>query len=222
MNIPIVTLDKIFINPDEENICFLDCTRVNGTNEIVSRKSESLDSQIDRLSRTINSKKILLADDVIFSGTVIKTIINKFKEKDIEVIRVISSISSDEGYNYFRNNLKYGIITNYIMYDVIDQVCERDFYFGIAGSGIMIKTNNGLLKAPYFMPYGNPNERSSIPLDKELDFSKECIKRSIYLWNEIDKLRNKKTLIKELPENILNTNKNEEIVKTLKKELKRI
>lgn len=222
MNIPIVTLDKIFINPDEENIYFLDCTRVNGTNEIVSRKSESLDSQIDRLSKTINSKTIILADDVIFSGTVIKTIINKFKEKNIEVVRVLSSICSDEGYNYFKDNLKYGIITNYIMYDVIDQVCERDFYFGIAGSGIMIKTNNGLSKAPYFMPYGNPNERASIPVDKELDFSKECIRRSIYLWNEIDKLRGKNTLLKELPETIINTNKEDEIVKTLKKEIKRI
>ena len=222
MNIPIVTLDKIFINIDEENIYFLDCTRLNGTNEIISRKSESLDSQIDRLTRTINSKKIILADDVIFSGTVIKTIIKKFKEKNIEVVRVLSSICSNEGYDYFNSNLKYGVITNYIMYDVIDQVCERDFYFGIAGSGIMIRTDNGLFKAPYFMPYGNPNERASIPIDKELDFSKECLRRSIYLWNEIDKLRCNNTIIRELPESIINTNMDDEVVKTLKKEMKRI
>lgn len=222
MNIPIVTLDKIFINPDEENIYFLDCTRINGTNEIVSRKNESLDSQIDRLARTINSKEIILADDVIFSGTVIKTIINKFKEKNIEVVRVLSSICSSDGYNLFKNNIKYGIKTNYIMYDVIDQVCERDFYFGIAGSGIMIRTDNGLYKAPYFMPYGNPNERASIPVDKELEFSKGCIRRSIELWEEIDKLRGKNTSIKELPETIINTNKSNKIVKTLKKEMKRL
>ena len=56
--------------------------------------------------------------------------------------------------------------------DVIDQICERDFYFGIAGSGIMINTNNGLYKAPYFKPYGNPYERASIPVESEQYFSK--------------------------------------------------
>ena len=107
-------------------------------------------------------------------------------------------------------------------YPVIDQVCERDFYFGIAGSGIMIKTKEGLFKSPYFKPYGNPNERASIPIEYENYFSKGCLERSIYLWEEIDKLKNNKTIIKELPEKIINTNGNEEVVKTLKKELKKI
>lgn len=223
VNIPIVTLDKIYIKTDERNVYFLDCTRINGTNEIVSRGNESLDSQIDRLSKTINNKKIILADDVIFSGSVINNIISRFNEKNIEIIQVISSICSMKGYCYFKEKLKYGIKTNYLMSDdIIDQVCERDFYFGIAGSGIMIRSENGLYKAPYFMPYGNPNERASIPINKQLEFSKSCLRRSIYLWEEIDKLKNKNTLIKELPEVIINTNKNKEIVKTLKKEMKKL
>ncbi len=106
--------------------------------------------------------------------------------------------------------------------NVIDQICERDFYFGIAGSGIMIETNDGYLKAPYFKPYGNPNERASIPLEYVDYFSKSCLERSIYLWKEIDRLGRAKTKIKELPEKIINTNSNDEVVKTLKKELKRI
>ena len=106
--------------------------------------------------------------------------------------------------------------------DVIDQICERDFYFGIAGSGIMIRTDNGLYKAPYFKPYGNPNERASIPKEYENYFSKGCLERSIYLWEQIDLLRKENTKIKELPEKIINTKEDEEVVKTLKKELKRI
>ena len=103
--------------------------------------------------------------------------------------------------------------------EVIDQICERDFYFGIAGSGIMTKTKNGYYKAPYFKPYGNPYERASIPIAYEEFFSKGCISRSLYLWEEIDKLNNKETLIEELPERIINTNPQEGIVKVLKKEL---
>ncbi len=223
MNIPIVTLDKIYITPDEENIYFLDCTRINGTNGIISRKNESLDSQIIRLSKPLSNKEILLADDVVFSGNVLKNIINRFNMLEIKVIGIITSICTNQSYTYFNSNLKYGIKSNYIMSDnVIDQICERDFYFGIAGSGIMIDTKDGLYKAPYFKPYGNPYERASIPIEYEKYFSKACLERSIYLWKEIDRLKKARTKIIELPEKIINTNENEEVVKTLKREMKRL
>ena len=223
MNIPIVTLDKIYIKPDEENIYFLDCTRVNQTNEIVPRTKKSLDYQINNIVNNLNTNKIILADDVVFSGNVLKNIIRKFNNQGIEVVEIISAISTEEAYEYFKDKLQYGIKCNYIMSnDVIDQICERDFYFGIAGSGIMIRTDNGLYKAPYFKPYGNPNERASIPKEYENYFSKGCLERSIYLWEQIDLLRKENTKIKELPEKIINTKEDEEVVKTLKKELKRI
>lgn len=223
MSIPIVTLDKIFISPNEKDIYFLDCTRINGTNEIISRKSEALDSQIIRLSNKLIDKEIILADDVVFSGSVLKNIINRFNKLEIQVVGVITSICTNESYDYFNSSLKLGIRSNYIMSDdVIDQICERDFYFGIAGSGIMINTKDGFYKAPYFRPYGNPCQRSSIPLEYEEYFSKGCLDRSIYLWEEIDKLKGIRTKILELPEKIINTNKNEEVVKTLKKEMNRL
>ena len=68
-----------------------------------------------------------------------------------------------------------GIKCDYLLgKDVIDQICERDFYFGIAQSGISIKNSNGLVfKAPYFKPYGNPIERASIPSEYEKYFSEK-------------------------------------------------
>ena len=86
----------------------------------------------------------------------------------------------------------------------------------------MINNNGRLFKAPYFKPYGNPNERASIPLEYEKTFSKGCLERSAYLWEEIDKIRNGETIIGELPEEIIYTNKEDGVVKTLKKEMKRI
>lgn len=223
VNIPIVTLDKIFVKPDEENIFFLDCTRINGISEVVSRRGEKLDTQLDKLALSLGNKKIILSDDVVFSGSVLRYVIERLKEKNIEVVGITCSICLEESYRYFNDNLKYGIRTNYIMReDVIDQICERDFYFGIAGSGIMIDTNNGLFKAPYFKPFGNPNERASIPKEYEDLFSRGCIDRSIALWEEIDRLKGKSTLIGELPERIISTRDDEEVVKTLKKEIRRI
>ena len=223
VNIPIVTLDKIYLDPDEQYIFFLDCTRVNGTNEIVSRKSESLDSQIKRITKVLPSKEIILADDVVFSGSVLRSIIKRFSDYGIKVVGIISSICSYEGYEYFNKSLKYGIKTKVLMLeDVIDQICERDFYFGVAGSGIMISTGDGMYKAPYFKPYGNPYERASIPLEYVDFFSRGCLERSLYLWEDMDNIRDSKTKILELPERIINTKENDEVVKTLKKEIKRI
>ena len=223
VNIPIVTLDKIYLNPDEKNIFFLDCTRVNGSNEIISRKKEDLDFQIRRISNSLISKQIILADDVVFSGSVLRNIIKRFSDYGIEVVGVISSISSKTGYDYFNNKLRYGIKTKFLMSDdVIDQICERDFYFGIAGSGIMISTCDGLFKAPYFKPYGNPCERASIPEKYERFFSRGCLERSLYLWENMDKSREIEKKMIELPERIICTNASDGVVKTLKKEIKRI
>lgn len=223
MNIPIVTLDKLFIKPDEKNIYFIDCTRINGSDKVVARQGESLDLQIKRLVGSLNSKEVILADDVVFSGSVLRNIIKRLNNSGISVVGIISSICTIDALNYFKNNLKYGIRTNYILESsVIDQICERDFYFGIAGSGIMIDTNKGLYKAPYFEPYGNPYERASIPIEYVNMFSKGCLERSIYLWEKIEKLKKSVIFMRELPEKIINTESNQEVVKTLKKELKKL
>lgn len=223
MNIPIVTLDKIYVTPDKDNIYFLDCTRVNGSNEINSRKGEQIEKQINTLSKQLQTKEIILVDDVVFSGKVLKKIIELFRRRNIEVIKIISSIGTNESYEYFKKKLRYGIELNFLLLDdVIDQICERDFYFGIAGSGIMVKTRDGLYKSPYFKPYGNPVERASIPKKFENDFSRGCLERSIQLWEGIDALKKDPTTIEELPESIINTEKNEMVIKVLKKELKKI
>ena len=218
-NIPVVTLDKIYIEPDEKRIFFLDCTRISGTNEIVSRKEESLDEQITRIANSLPAKEVILADDVVFSGGVLTNIIGKFKEKGIEVIGVVSGISAYKAFNTFNGNLKLGIKTNFLMsQDVIDQICERDFYFGVAGSGIMMSKERKD-KAPYFIPFGDPEERASIPAESVNDFSIGCIRRSIYLWDDIDSQRDTETLMSELPERIAGTNDKDTVVKTLRRAL---
>ena len=171
--------------------------------------------------KSIGKQQIVLADDVVFSGSVLRSIIKLFKENDIEVIGISTCIARKDSYDYFNSTLKCGIKTGYLMEkDVIDQICERDFYFGIAGSGISVLTNSKVVKAPYFLPFGNPVERASIPERYEKYFSDSCISRSIALWNEIERLSKRKILIKDLPESIQNTSPNDEVIKTLKKGLR--
>ena len=204
---------------------FLDCTRLDGSKNLVSRLNlndlSSVEKQIKLISRELKSRNknmIVLADDVVFSGSVLRTIIGLFKKNCIEVVGVSSVVSTRKAYDYFNKELLLGIYSGYVLEDdVIDQICERDFYFGIAQSGISIKMGEQVYKAPYFKPFGNPVERASIPSEAEASFSNGCIDRSILLWEEISKLSGRDILIRELPKVVNCTERNLSVVKTLKK-----
>lgn len=224
--IPIVSLDKIYLECDESNIIFLDCTRIEGEETIVSRNNPdvavNVQSQIADISTKLKAsgqKQIVLADDVVFSGSVLRNVINQFKGNNIEVIGIRSCISTVDSYDYFNDKLPLGLACGYLLgKDTIDQICERDFYYGIAQSGISVRNSSGkIYKAPYFKPYGNPVERASIPPEYESIFSNGCIDRSINLWAEIERLSNRKVFMRDLPERINTTNDNEQVIKVLRK-----
>lgn len=220
---PIVSLDKVYLSDDDA--IFLDCTRMSQSSELVSRKRPNRpnDVLIQIADIVYNLKKdmqrkVFLADDVVFSGDVLRKIVELFQQFGIEVVGIKSSIATKNSYEYFNKNLLYGLEAGYLLEDdVIDQICERDFYFGIIQSGISIKRKDDVFKAPYFKPYGNPVERASIPLLYENSFSQNCIDRSIMLWDEISRLSARDIKVCELPEKIVGTNPDETIVKELKK-----
>lgn len=227
--IPIVTLDAIYLAPNNTSIYFLDCTRLDKENNLVSRRNMndpySVEKQIEKLSKLfklINQKEIVIADDVIYSGSVIQKVINLFNNQGIKVKAIISAISTKKAQKNILNTNNIPILSEIILEDtIIDQICERDFYFGITGSGIATRTtNNSIKKAPYFYPFGDPVTRASIPRDNAITFSKNCILRSIKLWEAIQKEQPNFRLINDLPEEIMNTNKEDEIIYTLKKGLR--
>ena len=149
--------------------------------------------------------EISLIDDVVFSGSMICKVAQALAEKNVFVKEVLSAVSVKENLPAITN---LGIQVNSYFYitNVLDEVCERDFYFGVAQSGqSQLLDNNQVVKMPYFSPFGFPVESASVPEDKAIDFSKECLKCSYDLWNEIQKNSNKVVTSNDLPETILNT-----------------
>lgn len=223
--LPIVSMDEIYIDCDNKNIFSLDSTRMSGQEELVSRLNpfdkEDVINQVRRLTKLFKSfgiDEIILADDVVFSGSVITQVSNLFASLGIKVVGVVAAISTEDAYKKFNKEMKYGLQCGYLMSeDVLDEICERDFYFGIAQSG-MFKCIDGLFyKAPYFLPFGDPVARASVSEDRALMFSMGCINRSLMLWEEIEKNSKKTILMSDLPEMVLNTNKNDEVVKILRR-----
>lgn len=191
----------------------------NNTNNFASVYERIKEIAIYLKSKNIT--EIVLADDVIFSGTVAQTIISEFAKYQIKVIGLRAGIATIASFTNFAN-LPLSIKSGYVLGNmVIDQICERDFYFGIAGSGISVLQENKIYKSPYFIPFGNPIIRASVPSDTADTFSKSCLTRSIALWRELERLNSKTYKISDLPEKIIGTDENEEVIKTLKKELKK-
>lgn len=222
-----MSLDKIYYRPREKDF-FLDCTRLEGSKNLVSRRNpnnlNSVDKQILDVSISLKlqgKKEIILVDDVVFSGSVLKTITRLFRESGIRVVGIRASISTEESYETFNKFLPKGLKCGCLLgRNVIDQICERDFYFGIAQSGISVQDSIGnIYKAPYFKPYGNPVKRASIPKEYEIVFSNNCLLRSIFLWKSMEERSKRKLYIQDMPEEIINTNKNERIIDVLKKGL---
>lgn len=92
-----------------------------------------MSKQIEIISQKLKEKgqtSIFLFDDVVFSGNVLRNIINQFKENNIRVQGIRACISTEQAYRYFNENLDKGLRCGCLLgTDVIDQVCERDFYF---------------------------------------------------------------------------------------------
>ena len=89
---------------------------MDNSKELVSRRQpndkSSVINQITYLSllfKKIGINEIVLADDVVFSGSVLKTIIDAFKKCNIKVIGIRSAISSRYGYDYFNRILPLGL-----------------------------------------------------------------------------------------------------------------
>lgn len=222
---PIVSMDEIYVDSDNKQIFSLDCTRLTGSKDLISRLNpldkDNVKKQVKKLSdifKRNDINQIVLADDVVFSGSVIEQISNMFLLNDVFVVGVVTAISTEDAYERFNKEMKLGLKCGYLMKnDVIDEICERDFYYGIAQSGMSKLVNGRIYKAPYFLPFGDPIARASVPEDKADYFSKSCIDRSLVLMEEMQNNSQKTIYNYDLPEPILNTDINEEVVKTLRK-----
>ncbi len=149
--------------------------------------------------------EISLIDDVVFSGSMICKVADALREKGVIVREVLAGVAVKENIPIITSQ-GIGVKSCFDITNVLDEVCERDFYFGVAQSGQSVLTpNNTVLKQPYFSPFGLPVDSASVPEDKVYDFSKECLGCSYTLWEDMQKNSGRVLTSNDLPEKIANT-----------------
>ncbi len=203
----VVSIDQIYNNADhhlESNrIADLDTMEVIG--EAQRPGHPSLEDQVLGLPQ---SKPLVLVDDGCFSGDTLVRIYQLLQKKGYQVAKIIVGLVIDRADNRFVKEYPQVPLVAVREFDnVIDWVCERDFYIGVPLSGRTAgHRENGIIRpcepevsVPYCLPFGNPIKGASIPTDRAVEFSQFMINISIELWDRVSQESDRDVLCRDVP-----------------------
>lgn len=199
--LPIISLDRVYFKSQFN----LEITRLvdrHKNSKGISNRANSLPIEQQLLDmKKSGFKKVALADDVIFSGNVIKVILPLLSEIGIKVEKIYAGIGISDGIKKISDNgIEICCIRTYE--EVMDEICERDFYPGIPFSGRLLEGSNNI-GMPYILPFGNPIKWASIPPQYANEISKFCLKQTTCLFTRIEELSGKSVLGKDLDRKVI-------------------
>ncbi len=194
--LPTISLDRVYL----ESKLNLEITRlVDGNNAdrgLTHRPgTPPLAQQIKNLQIS-GVREVIIVDDVIFTGILLERIIALLSEINIQVPLVCAGIGITEGINRVAGTARE-ICCVRLYEEVIDEVCERDFYPGVPLSGRLL-TGGDNTGVPYLLPFGRPESWASIPSERALTFSKFCIRQTLALFDEVERCSGKPVLCRDL------------------------
>lgn len=194
--LPAVSLDRVYFK-SELNFEITRSVNEKGENcgWINRDGTPSIPQQLETL-RVSGVKEVVLVDDVIFSGGMIEMVADKFMAVGIRVPLVCAGIGIAEGIKRI-NGIRREVRCVRIFDQVIDEVCERDFYPGTPLSGRLLAGGMNI-GVPYIFPFGNPKDWASIPHDHASAFSKFCLNQTILLFEEIERCSGREILCQDL------------------------
>ncbi len=206
-NLPVVSLDRVYVEAKFN----LELTRVVdelGSDVGLQHRAGTPDliDQIklikSSLSQEVIPPKVVLTDDVIFSGDLLIRVIEMLEKERIEVAGVYAGIGVAEGVDKIKaKDILVACVYEYP--EVIDEVCERDFYPGVPLSGRLI-VNSPNICSPYLLPFGNPGKWASIPEEFQADFSSFCWEQTRQLFLAIEDYSKKQVFCHDLGRLIIN------------------
>jgi len=142
-NLPCVSLDPVYFCCDFS----IELTRkvdLQGNDKGFQHRfgSNALLKQLSQL-KLHQVREICLVDDVVFSGVLMERVIKLLSDIGINVPVVCAGIGIQEGVNRILTP-KREVSCAKIYNEVIDEVCERDFYLGVPFSGRSLIGNNNI------------------------------------------------------------------------------
>lgn len=205
-NVNIVTIDRMFDSAQ----FYLESNRIAdiSTQEIIGEAQrpghQPLEEQILLLPK---DRPIVLVDDGCFSGETLFRIVRRLKSHSFVIQNVVVGVLIGRQHNRLLqeySGLRLSAV--YEFDEVIDWICERDFYLGSPLSGRTAGTKeNGVVEPcnpgvslPYCLPFGDPIKGASVPTDRTVEYSRFIIDQSCELWEEVEQRSGKVILCSDI------------------------
>ncbi|MFA5743109.1 MAG: hypothetical protein WCX77_02965 [Candidatus Paceibacterota bacterium] len=194
--LPAVSLDKVY-SKSELNFEITRLVDEKGKSCGWSNRAGTppIPQQLEAL-RASGIKEAVLVDDVIFSGDMLEMITDLFLTAGIRVPLICAGIGIAEGIRRI-NGTRREVRCVRVFDQVIDEVCERDFYPGTPLSGRLLSGSMNI-GVPYIFPFGNPEDWASIPSEHATTFSRFCLGQTILLFDEIERCSGREILCQDL------------------------
>lgn len=186
----VVSMDRVYVrtNPEIQIARMVDKS-LNDCGTGPRFGAPSIQKQLVRVKEKYS--KILLVDDVLFSGNVMTEIISSLEKIGVATPVIVVGIAIGEGVERIQKCTSSEVLSVKYYREVIDEICERDFYPGVPLSGRLVADMKTEIGSPYFHPFGKSCNWASIPQDEEKEFSVFCLQQTIRLWKEIEKVSQK-------------------------------
>lgn len=203
----VVSIDLIYNNAQyhlQSNRC-ADLDNMEIIGEAQRPGNLSLSEQIKKLPK---DKPLTIVDDGCFSGATLRRIYELILNQGLIIHNIVVGILIDRANNdLVRIYPNVSLQAVYEYGEVVDWLCERDFFIGIPLSGRTagykkngeIVPYNPEISLPYCLPFGDPVATASIPTGKAIEFSRFIIKLSQKLWEGIEKLSGRDILCSDIP-----------------------
>lgn len=188
----------------------LDFTRqVSSLNDTIGGRNTRRGSPEVRFQMEhLRGKNVALVEDVIFSGQTLHDVIAELTHHDVRTQRVIAGVAIAEGKKKVERSTSAVVgmppqIRTDVVFEfenIIDQICERDFYPGIPYSGREAACPYDY-NVPYLLPFAGKqlSEWASIPVKEQKQFSRVCMRNAIAFWEEVERLNGREIICKEIP-----------------------
>lgn len=157
---------------------------------------------------SLRGQTIALVDDVIFSGETIHSIISDLTHFDVRTQRVVAGVAVADGKKTVERSTvavvgmpsHIRVDTVFEFADIVDQICERDFFPGIPYSGREAAYPD-VHNVPYLLPFVGEHlsDWASIPVKEQRSFSRLCLENTIVFWEEVERLNSRKITCKDVP-----------------------
>ncbi len=200
--VPCVTLESCYVQtPFGLQLNRTVNTAGRDTGTFARNGSAALRVQLRELKASCGTN-ISLVDDVIYSGELVSRLIRLLRNDGFTIHEVIAGIGIGNG---VMKVLGEGVRVSCVQYyaEVIDQVCERDFFPRMPYSGrtLLGARNVGV---PYILPFGKPEQWASVPPEKAKMFSAFCLRATYLLYHELCAINRRSPRNCDMPRQLMN------------------